>query len=73
MYSFARQFGYTPHQIRELDVKDFAMLSWGIDEENRQTEAAQNGKGKPTPKGGSSADGEKITSVAGLMAMANKK
>lgn len=73
MYRFGTKFGYTPQQIKELDTETFAMLDWGIDEVDRQTQAQQSGKAMPNPKGGSSADGEKITSVAGLMAAANKR
>ena len=71
-YTFARQFGYTPQQIRDLTPAEFAMLSWGIDEENKAQEAAQSGKQpKHNPKGGSSANGEKVSSVSQLAAMMN--
>ena len=49
------------------------MLVWAAEQENKEQEKANKGKGRgPSPRGGSSADGEKITSAAQLVAMANK-
>jgi len=50
------------------------MLLWGMDDFNRRQNEQQNGK-KPKHdiQGGSSADGEKISSVTQLAAMMNGK
>lgn len=50
------------------------MLVWAAEQENKEQEKAMKGKGsRPNPRGGSSADGESISSVGQLVAMANRK
>lgn len=74
LYNCAKLFGFTPQQTRELDTEEYAMLVWAAEQENKEQEKANKGKGhKPAPRGGSSADGETISSAAQLVAMANKR
>lgn len=72
MYLFAKEFGYTPQQIRDLPMDDYHMLKFAFDEVQKEQEKQQN---ENDNKGGSQMNGQskKITSMDELVGLARKE
>jgi hypothetical protein len=71
MYLFAKEFGYTPQQIKEMSMDDYHLLKFAFDEVQDEQKKEMNNSN--SGKGGSQVNGQQISSINDLISLASKE